>query len=128
MIEWVWIAPNLAEAIHDRQLSEHGGAAGVRDAGALESVLARPKNLASYGNPDAAELAAAYAFGIARSHAFVDGNKRTAWVLARLFLSANGMELRFQKQEAIKVMLALAAGELSEDELAGWFRERVRRA
>jgi death-on-curing protein len=128
MIEWVWIAPNLAEAIHDRQLSEHGGAAGVRDAGALESVLARPKNLASYGNPDAAELAAAYAFGIARNHAFVDGNKRTAWVLARLFLSANGMELRFQKQEAIKVMLALAAGELSEDELAGWFRERVRRA
>jgi death-on-curing protein len=128
MIEWVWIAPNLAEAIHDRQLSEHGGAAGVRDAGALESVLARPKNLASYGNPDAAELAAAYAFGIARNDAFVDGNKRTAWVLARLFLSANGMELRFQKQEAIKVMLALAAGELSEDELAGWFRERVRRA
>jgi death-on-curing protein len=113
MIEWVWIAPNLAEAIHDRQLSEHGGAAGVRDAGALESVLARPKNLASYGNPDAAELAAAYAFGIARNDAFVDGNKRTAWVLARLFLSANGMELRFQKQEAIKVMLALAAGELS---------------
>jgi death-on-curing protein len=125
MTEWVWIEPAVAKAIHDRQLAEHGGPSGVRDEGALASALARPKNLASYGDPDAAALAASYAFGIARNHAFVDGNKRTAWVLARLLLKANGLEIGFDKQDAIQTMLALAAGNLTEEELAGWFRERL---
>lgn len=82
-------------------------------------------NLAAYGEPDAAKLAAAYAFGIARNHAFVDGNKRTAWVLARLFLKANGVAFEFAREEAIAIMLRLAAGEIGEDELADWFRERI---
>ena len=100
----------------------------MRDAGALESALARPLNLAAYGAPDAAALAAAYAFGIARNHPFVDGNKRTAWMLARLFLAVNDAPIRFDKQDATRKVMALAAGDLSEDELAQWFRERVKAA
>jgi death-on-curing protein len=123
--EWKWINTAVAQAIHDRQLAEHGGPAGVRDLGALESALARPVNLAAYGEPDAAALAAAYAFGITRNHAFVDGNKRTAWVLARLFLEVNGVRLAFEKMDAVNTVLALAAGELSEEELADWFRQRI---
>jgi death-on-curing protein len=91
----------------------------------LESALARPQNLAAYGDPDAAELAAAYAFGIVRNHAFVDGNKRTAWILARLFLSDNGVALRFEKPDAERTMQALAASELSEADFAAWLRERI---
>jgi death-on-curing protein len=124
-VDWTWIGAELAIALHDRQLAEHGGPGGVRDGGALESALARPLNLAAYGEPDAAALAASYAFGIARNHAFVDGNKRTAWVIARLFLRANTVELAFDKADAIWMMLALAAGELSEDAVAAWFRERI---
>ncbi len=128
MTEWIWIETAVAEAVHERQLAEHGGPAGVRDPGALESALARPRNLAAYGEPDAAALAAAYGFGIARNHAFIDGNKRTAWVLARLFLTANAKTLNFAREDAIATFLALAAGEMSEAELADWFRERVRSA
>jgi death-on-curing protein len=126
--DWTWIDVRVVAAIHDRQLAEHGGLVGVRDAGALDSALARPQNLAAYGDPDAPALAAAYAFGIARNHPFADGNKRTAWVLARLFLSANGLALQFDKLEAIRTVEALAAGQLSEDELGQWLRERVGRA
>jgi death on curing protein len=124
-MDWTWIGIDLALALHDRQLAEHGGPAGVRDAGLLESALARPVNLAAYGDPDAPALAASYAFGIARNHAFIDGNKRTAWVLARLFLKANGVEIAFDKADAIRAMLGLAAGELSEEELAAWFRDHI---
>jgi death-on-curing protein len=124
-IEPVWIERDVALAIHDRQLAEHGGGVGVRDAGAFESALARPINKWSYGEDDLASLAAAYAFGVARNHAFVDGNKRTAWVLARLFLVLNGAELRFTPAEAIETILALAAGELREDEMADWFRRHL---
>jgi death on curing protein len=123
--DWVWIEAGLASAIHDRQLSEHGGPPGTRDRGALESELARPKNLAAYREPDAGQLAAAYASGIARNHPFVDGNKRTAWVIARLFLMANGVDIHFDKTDATRIMFRLAAGEIAEDELAQWFRERV---
>lgn len=112
-------------AVHDRQLVEHGGPAGVRDAGALASALGRPINRWAYGTDDPSEMAAAYAFGIARNHPFVDGNKRTAWVAARLFLLLNGHELVFAEAEAIATMLALAEGELSEEELADWVRERL---
>ena len=124
-MDWTWIGIDLALALHDRQLAEHGGPAGVRDAGLLESALARPVNLAAYSDPDAPALAASYAFGIARNHAFIDGNKRTAWVLARLFLKANGVEIAFDKADAIRAMLGLAAGELSEEELAAWFRDHI---
>ena len=126
MSDWVWVEAALASAIHDRQVAEHGGPPGTRDQGALESALARPKNLAGYGEPDAALLAAAYASGITRNHPFVDGNKRTAWVIARLFLMANDVEVQFGKTEATQIMFRLAACELSEDELAEWFRKRVR--
>ena len=81
-LTWTWVAPDVVLAIHDRQIAEHGGGVGLRDAGLLSSALARPENLAAYGDPDAFDLAAAYAFGIAKNHPFVDGNKRTAWVVA----------------------------------------------
>lgn len=125
MNDWRWLNSDTALAVHDEQLTEHGGGTGVRDLGGLESGLARPRNTATYGEPDAAALAAAYAFGIARNHPFVDGNKRTAWVIARLFLLKNGLELKFKASEAVIVMLALAAGDLSEEELAGWLRDRI---
>ena len=125
MSDWTWIKTDAVTAIHDRQLAEHGGPPGTRDAGGLESALARAQNLDAYGNPDASDLAAAYAFGIARNHPFVDGNKRTAWMLARLFLLANGVTLQFDKQDATRTVLRLAAGEISEAEFAQWLRERV---
>lgn len=125
MTAWRWIGADLVYVIHDRQLAEHGGPDGVRDPGAVESALARPQNLAAYGTPDAADLAAAYAFGLARNHGFVDGNKRTAWVLARLFLADNGYRLRFDPIDAVKTVEALAAGSLDESRLAAWFRDRL---
>ena len=124
-MSWIWIESAIVQAIHDRQLAEHGGAEGIRDRGALESALARPQNLAAYGEPDAAALAAAYAFGIARNHPFVDGNKRSAWVIARLFLAANNRKLTFDRDDATKTVQILAAGELSEEKLADWFRQRI---
>lgn len=115
----------VVQALHDRQLAEHGGLPGVRDIGAVESALARPINLAGYGEPDAADLAAAYAFGLARNHGFADGNKRSAWVVARLFLMANHVSLEFDKADALRMVLALAAGELEEAQVAQWFRDRI---
>lgn len=123
--EPVWLESGLALAIHDRQLAEHGGSPGLRDEGALESAIARPQNKWSYGEDDLCALAAAYAFGVARNHPFADGNKRTAWVLARLFLRLNGVTIVFQPAEAIATVLALAAGDLAEDELATWFRDHL---
>jgi death-on-curing protein len=122
---WRRVFPPLIHAVHEQQLAEHGGLAGVRDAGALESALARPQNLAADGEPDAAALAAAYAFGLARNHAFVDGNKRTAWIAARLFLADNGCKLVLDKADAVRTMMALAAGEISEEDFAAWLRERL---
>jgi death on curing protein len=121
-IEPVWLDAEVALAIHDRQLAEHGGGTGVRAADMLESALGRPVNQWHYGEDDCCALAAAYAFGVARNHPFVDGNKRTAWVLSRLFLALNGVTISFASDDAITTVLALAAGELSEDELADWFR------
>ena len=115
----------MIEAVHERQLAEHGGGSGTRDEGALESALARPQNLALYGEPDAAALAATLAFGIARNHPFVDGNKRSAWVAARLFLRLNDVEIAFDKAEATIMVQQLAAGDLSEDETAAWLRDRL---
>ncbi len=123
--EPIWLDSRIAYAVHDRQLAEHGGGVGVRDGGALESALARPINRWNYGEDELVALAAAYAFGIARNHPFVDGNKRTAWIMARLFLLANSVEIAFDKVDATNTVIALAAGELSEEELADWFRQRV---
>ena len=125
MTKWRWLRAELVYAIHDRQLSEHGGAAGIRDTGAVESALGRPRNLDVYGEPDVSALAAAYAFGIARNHGFLDGNKRTAWVAARLFLADNGFRLKFDPIDAVKTVESLAAGQLSETEMAVWFRDRL---
>lgn len=122
--EPVWIEAELALAIHDRQLAEHGGPIGVRDASALESALARPRNQWAYGEADLCALAAAYAFGIARNHPFADGNKRTAWVLARLFLSLNNVMITFRPEDAIQMVLQLAAGELTEQDVGAWFTAR----
>jgi len=123
---WRWLNSTLIYAIHDRQLAEHGGPDGIRDKGLVESALARPQNLAAYESPDAADLAAAYAHGLARNHGFVDGNKRTAWIAARVFLADQGMQLAFEKADAVSTMEKVAAGTLTEPELASWFRDRLR--
>tara|TARA_B100000953_G_scaffold188525_1_gene155169 strand:- start:2259 stop:2639 length:381 start_codon:yes stop_codon:yes gene_type:complete len=125
MTEWRWVDRAVLEAVHDRQLAEHGGGEGLRDEGGLESAIARAVNRALYENPTAAELAAAYAFGIARNHHFVDGNKRTAWVAARLFLALNGIGLNFDKADATLMVQRLAAGELGEDEVTAWFAGHI---
>lgn len=113
---------STALAIHEEQLLEHGGGQGVRDMGLLQSALARPENLAHYGEPDVFDLAAAYAFGIAKNHPFIDGNKRTAFVVMELFLALNGVELEASDEECVTKFLALASGDLSEGGLAHWLR------
>ena len=123
--DWIWVAIEVAQAAHLEQLADHGGAAGVRDARLLESAMARPQNLVAYGEPDAAERAAAYAFGIARNHPFVDGNKRTAAVVSETFLVLNGYQLAASDAELVVAFLALAAGELSEEEMVDWFRTHL---
>lgn len=120
--KWVWLDAAVLRAVHEEQLAEHGGAPGARDEGLFESALARPQNLVAYGNPDAADLAAAYGFGIARNHPFIDGNKRTAFVCAELFLALNGHSLAADDANCVATMLALAAGDLSEPEFAAWLR------
>jgi death on curing protein len=120
----VWLSTELILAVHDEQLAEHGGAVGLRDSGLLESALARPLNHAGYGEPDIAELAALYALGLARNRPFVDGNKRTAFVALELFLNLNGRRFAADDAEAVVMMLAMAAGELSDAEFIAWVRER----
>lgn len=122
---WRWVTASVVYAIHDRQLAEHGGKAGIRDQGAIESALARPVNKTLYQDADAAGLAAACAYGLVRSHGFNDGNKRTAWVTARVFLADNGKPINFDRLEAIQTMEGVAAGSISEEELAEWFRSRL---
>lgn len=123
----IWISVELATAIHQRQLAEHGGIAGVRDPGLLESALARPRQFFAYTDPtpDVAALAASYAFGIARNHPFLDGNKRTAYVVCRTFLLLNGTDLTAEKIDRYQKFLSLAEGNLSEAELAEWLREHL---
>jgi death-on-curing protein len=122
---WVWVSEGVALATHDEQIAEHGGGTGVRDHGLFQSAMAPPINLAAYGEPDAAALAAAYAYGIARNHPFIDGNKRTAAVVSETFLALNGFRSTASDAELVVQMLALAAGELGEDELADWFRAQI---
>jgi death on curing protein len=118
----VWLGRKLILAIHDEQLAEHGGALGVRDDGLLNSALARPLNRAGYGEPDVAELAAVYAIAIARNHPFLDGNKRTAYVALEAFLALNGCAFPVSDADAVVVTLAMAAGEMDDDEFTAWVR------
>ncbi len=123
----IWIDQSLALAIHDRQLAEHGGSAGVRDQTMLASALARPQQLHAYGEPppDLAALAASLAFGLARNHPFVDGNKRTAHVCYRVFLALNGADLMVTDEQKYVTMLGLAEGSLPEAEFATWLRQHI---
>lgn len=118
----IWITEKLATAIHRRQLAEHGGMDGVRDAGLLSSALARPQHLLAYSSerPILTRLAAAYAYGIAKNHPFLDGNKRTAYVVCRTFLLLNGSDIEATQEEKYLTILQLADGNLSEEKLAEW--------
>jgi death-on-curing protein len=124
----VWLEKALVLAIHDRQLAEHGGSGGVRDEALFESALARPQQLQAYGDPapDLADLAAALAYGLARNHPFVDGNKRTAAVCCETFVELNGATLVADDPELFEHYLALAEGKLAEADFAAWLRERLR--
>ncbi len=125
MTEPKWILQDVALAVHRRQIAEHGGLDGVRDEGLFESALAKPQNLYHYNDPKPtmAEIAAAYAYGIARNHAFLDGNKRTALVICRLFLALNGVELKASSSEKYQTFMKLASGDLTEEALAQWIAD-----
>ena len=120
MTTWVWLNETVMLAIHDEQLAEHGGISGVRDQGMFQSAMQRAPNLAHYGTPNYAELAAAYGVGLAKNHAFLDGNKRTAFVAVELFLVLNGYDLIAGDADCILTMLAVASGDISEAEFADW--------
>jgi death on curing protein len=127
-VEPIWLLREVVLAVHDEQIAEHGGLSGIRDAGMLDSALSRPEQLFAYGEaPDIADLAAAYGFGIARNHPFADGNKRTAFVAIELFLVLNGYEFNTTDEDCILTILALAAGEMEEAQLAVWVRANSRK-
>ncbi len=123
MKEPVWLKRSVIDAMHDMLLAEHGGPAGLRDEGLLESALARPKNLYSYGEKDLFDLAAAYAFGIVKNHPFTDGNKRTSFLAAYVFLRTNGIQLTADEVSATEAVLSLASSGMSEARFAAWLRE-----
>ena len=125
MDEITWVRRDVVLAIHHRQLSEHCGLAGVRDEGLLDSALARPKNQYDPEHADLARLAAAQAFGLARNHPFIDGNKRVALATCRTFLAINGFDVDATQEEKYHTFLGLAVGDVSEEELAAWLRERL---
>jgi len=127
MAEPAWISETFVRAIHQRQLAEHGGSNGIRDVGLLDSALAKPKNLLAYseGPPDMAALAAAYAYGIALNHPFVDGNKRTAVVVCETFLELNGYTSEATDEEMYKVFMQLAEGQLTAEDLSAWIRDHL---
>jgi len=122
---WTCIASEVLYAVHAEQLAEHGGLAGLRDANALESAIARAEQLAHDGSPDVADLADAYGFGIARNHPFSDGNKRTAFVAVELFLALNGYDLLASDADCVITMLELAAGDIEEAVFAQWIRDHI---
>ena len=122
MSRWVWLNKAVVIAVHEAQLAEHGGGTGVRDHNLLQSALTRPENLAAYGEPDASDLAAAYGFGISRNHAFIDGNNRTGFVAAAMFLRLNGYKLVADDASKVLTMLAVSAGDITEVEFAAWIR------
>lgn len=123
MSEPIWIRRDVIDTMHDLQLVEHGGAAGIRDEGHLDSALAKPRNKYAYGDTDIHSLAAAYAFGIARNHPYIDGNKRTAFLAAYVFLKINGFHLVASEVAAVQMMLDLASGAIDEAVFAQWLRD-----
>ena len=125
MSGWRWVSRQVLLLLHDEGLVEHGGAPGLRDEGLFDSALARPLNLAAYGEPDIASLAAAYGVGLAKNHPFVDGNKRVAFLAVGLFLAANGYRLIASQVDATLTVLAVAAGELSDEAFADWIRKHM---
>jgi death-on-curing protein len=126
-VTWRWISERALLLLHGESLAEHGGSEGLRDPGLLASALARPANLAAYGEPDFAELAACYCYGLTRNHPFVDGNKRAAFLALGMFLHLNGYRLSTTQADATLTMLAAAAGDITEPELAGWIRRHAAR-
>ncbi len=124
----VWLLREVVEAIHDEQIAWHGGSEGIRDAGLLASAIDRPRNLAAYGDPDLASLAASLGYGLARNHPFVDGNKRTAFVSVETFLLLNGAALAAGDAECVLTMEGLAGGTIGEAECAAWIRRNLRPA
>ena len=118
-----WLSVTMVVAIHDEQLAVHGGPGGVRDSGALESALDRPRNKWAYERAELPELAAAYAYGIAKNHPFVDGNKRTSLLALYTFLGINGVDFIVPEADAATIILALAAGEVSEESLTRWIKD-----
>jgi death-on-curing protein len=127
-MRWTWVLESVALAIHEAQLAEHGGISGVRDEGLFSSAMARPQNVAAYADrPDAPDLAAAYGSGLARNHPFLDGNKRTAFVVMELFLNLNGWILEADDVDCISSMESVASGDLPERDLAAWLRSHIKR-
>jgi len=122
---WIWVRPDVVMAVHNDQIARHGGGEGLRDAGGLDSALAYPQNLAAYENPDMAELAAGYLFAIAKNHAFVDGNKRTAWTVMRLFVALNGGKLDYDKFEAVRFVEGVAGGTIDFEGARDWIAQRL---
>jgi len=121
-MSWRWLLQGVVGAVHDELIAEHGGRGGIRDANLLASALARPQNSAAYGEPSVFDLAAAYAFGIIQNHPFVDGNKRTGFLAAYVFLELNGWELRATEADAVAAVWALAAGEMDESGFSAWIK------
>ena len=122
---WIWIDSAVMDAVHNEQLAEHGGLAGVRDPNVFASALARPQQLDSYGQPDAADLAAAYGYRLARNHPFIHGNKRTAFVAVELFLELNGHSLVASDADCVLTTLRVAAGDMTETDFAEWIRTHI---
>lgn len=125
-MSWVWLSKRVVLSIHNEQIAEHGGQAGLRDEGLLESALARPVNKAGYDEADVVDLAAAYGYGLARNHPFVDGNKRTSLVIVELFLALNGGELVADDAACFQTFMGLADGAMTEEDLVTWLRENAR--
>jgi death-on-curing protein len=125
MSNWRWVSRQVLLLLHEEGLVEHGGAPGLRDEGLFDSALGRPLNLAAYGTPDVASLAAAYGVGLAKNHPFVDGNKRVAFLAVGLFLAVNGYRLTASQVDATLTVMAVAAGDLSEDAFAAWIRDHI---
>ena len=123
-----WVLRDVVSAAHQQSLAQFGGSAGVRDEGLLDSALGKPQNLFAYGKPTFFDLAASYAFGLIRNHPFIDGNKRTGFIVAVLFLELNGYRFNATEVDATLKTLALAAGELSEAEYAAWLKENSQKA
>jgi death on curing protein len=125
MHTWIWLNEDVLYAVHDEQLAEHGGQSGVRDASLFESAMGKPQNLAAYGEPDVAALAASYGYGISRNHPFLDGNKRTAFVAVELFLMLNGHQLTAADPQCVLTMLDVASGTITEEQFATWIRQHL---